>query len=63
MVDRRAEAVEGVDVLGNAVAHMALEAVAGMGEPEPRHQPVALVLGEAVIETDADAADELPLEA
>ena len=33
-------------MLGHAVAHMALEAVAGMGEAEPHHQPVARDLGD-----------------
>ena len=33
-------------MLGHAVAHVALEAVAGMRETEPRHQPVARDLGD-----------------
>ena len=34
------------EMLGHAVAHVALEAVAGMRQAEPRHQPVARHLGD-----------------
>ena len=34
-----------LEMLGHAVAHVALEAVAGMRKTKPRHQPVARHLG------------------
>src|SRR5207248_9896162 len=37
---------ERLEMLGHAVAHVALEAVTGMGKAEPRHQPVARHLGD-----------------
>ena len=46
MVDGGAEPGQRLEMLGHAVAHVALEAVAGMREAEPRHQPVARDLGD-----------------
>ena len=46
MMNGGAQLRERLEMLGHAIAHVALEAVAGMGQPEPRHQPVAGDLGD-----------------
>ena len=45
-MDGRPEAGERREMLGHAVAHVPLEAVAGMRQAEPHHQPVAGDLGD-----------------
>ena len=45
-MNRRPESVERGEMLGDAVAHMALEAVAGMRGAEADHQAVAGHLGD-----------------
>ena len=45
-MDGRAEPVQRLEMLRHAVAHVALEAVAGMRERQPHHQPVARDLGD-----------------
>ena len=45
-MDGRAEPVQRAEMLRHAVAHVALEAVAGMRRAEPHHQPVARDLGD-----------------
>ena len=45
-MDGRPEPRERREMLGHAVAHVALEAVAGMGQAQPPHQPVARHLGD-----------------
>ena len=46
MVDGRSEPRQGIEVLGHAVTHMALESIARMRQAEPRHQAVARHLGD-----------------
>ena len=45
-MNRRAEPVERGEMLGHAVAHMALETVAGMRGAETSHEPVARDFGD-----------------
>ena len=46
VVDGRPEPGQRREMLRHAIAHVALEAVAGMGSAEPHHQPVAGDLGD-----------------
>jgi len=46
VMNGRTEPIQGFEMLGHAVAHVAFEAVAGMGGAEALHQPVARNLGD-----------------
>ena len=46
MVNGGSERIQRLDMRRYAVTHVALEAVAGMGKPEPGHQPIPRDLGD-----------------